>query len=428
MIDDIPNLREDIKKILMEFYDTGIPILYKREIKLAPYLKTNSAIVVTGPRRAGKTYLLFQIMKELKKDITDYLYINFEDNRLSEFTKHNFEDVLDAYHELNPSKKPIIFIDEVHVVKGWHLFVRRLVDNGYKIFLTGSNSKLLSKEYATHIGGRVIEINMFPFSFREFLSVKSVDYNKKIIYSNKRFKLIKYLEEYIKFGGFPEVVLSDSNDIKVKLLESYLNTVVYRDIISRYGIEDENLFRLFVKKIADNITSPFSMYNLEKKMLQMGRKTTRKTLFNYLDYCEEAFFVLVSSLFKHSLKSRENERKVYFVDNGYLNLFIVGEEYGKNVENIIAMEIMRVNNELKYFRGKNEIDFITKIPIQVCYDISDLKTFEREVNTLIDYLTLKNLKKGLLITWDSHKKIKKNGKEIQLLPFYYFLLYSKEYI
>jgi len=420
--------REVIKRMLVEFYDGGLPAFYKREVDSAPYIETKSAVVITGPRMAGKTYMMYQFMKELAGGLRNCVYINFEDNRLVDFTYLDFEEILNAYYELNPGKEPILFLDEIHVVDYWHLFVRRLVDRGFKVFITGSNSRLLSREYATHIAGRHIEIALLPFSFRELVSIKGLESGKDLPYSKKRFEIMQLLEEYLIFGGLPDVALAKSKELKFKLLEGYLNTVVYKDLMARFKISDGESFKTFIKKIVENIGNPFSIYNIEKKMDSMGYTTTRKTLQIYLKHLEEGFFAIPSELFQRSLSKRETEKRMYIIDNGYLNLFLIKEDKGKQMENLIAVEIFRRKGELYYFRGEKEVDFASPIPIQSCFDVSDALTYEREVSALESYLAYSKKKMGIIVTWDKFEKIERNGKEIRFVPLYYFLLYPEEFV
>jgi predicted AAA+ superfamily ATPase len=417
-------MRETIKKIILELHDQGLPLYKKRDKDLKSLFNTGMAVVIIGPRRAGKSYFMYQIMDELKRPIKDYICINFEDNRLADFTYKNFDDILIAYNELYPNKKPIFFLDEVHNVDKWWLFVRRLVDKKYEVFITGSNAHLLSKEYSTHLGGRALETVLFPLSFKEFLKFKNINYDKNIIHSNKRFKILNEFKEYIAFGGFPQLVLNKNKDAKQMILNSYFNTVVYRDIIARYNIEDENVFKLFLKKVAENVGNPFTYRSLENIIRSLDYDVTRKTLINYSEACIEAFFILKSTVAKESVKKREMQRKAYLIDTGYLKLFYTNENFGKLLENSVATYFYTKYNKLNYFRGKNEVDFILpdNTPVQVCYDLD--AAYDREIKALIGYLKLKNKKTGYIITWNKYDEIKKQGYKIKLIPAYYFMLFS----
>ncbi|MCC7552501.1 ATP-binding protein [Candidatus Micrarchaeota archaeon] len=415
------SMKNEIKKIILEFQQNGIPDFISRETKISSLLKTGMALIITGPRRAGKSYLMFQLMKETKLPMEQIVYINFEDNRLAEFNYKNFEDIIDAYKELS-ELKPVFFLDEIHIIDKWWLFIRRLVDQKYVVCITGSNAKLLSKEYATHLAGRGIEHLQLPLTFTEYLKFKKIKKpDKNILFSNKRFEINNLFKDYLIYGGFPSVVLSEEN--QKKILNSYFNTVVYRDIITRYNITDEGAFNIFLKKLAENIGNPFKYAGIERLMHQVGLDITRKTLINYSQYANNAFFIFKSIDIRSSVKRREMERKIYLVDNGYLHLFYSDNDLGKPLENAVAIWIYNHYKELNYFRENEEIDFILPngIPIQVCCDTTN----EREIKSLLKYMEYSKQKKGYIITLDEDKIIKENNIEIHILPAYYAFLYPE---
>ena len=415
------DMKEVIKRIIVEFHEEGLPKdLIEREIDIKKYLVKGHAKVIVGPRRAGKTYLMFQIMKTLGKEIENYIYIDFEDNRLIGFNHQNFEEILEAYFSLYPDRKPILFLDEIHNVDGWEYFVRRLVNKGYEVFITGSNSKLLSREYSTKLGGRYVEMQVLPLSFREFLLFKGIKPYKRMAYSTQRFKMIKLFDEYLKYGGFPTVVKEKSKEL---LLKSYYDTVVFGDVVARNHVEEEKVLEVLIKKIAENITNPYSFNSLVKKMKSLNIETNVKLLSTYYKYLEDAFFVLTSTIERDSVLRRERERKSYLIDNGYLSLFYVKENKEKLLENLVAIELFRRGEKLRYFRNSHEVDFAGKVPIQVCYSLND-ENKEREVKALLSYMEERGRKKGYIITYEQRGEIKKGSKTIHIVPFWYFSLFS----
>ncbi len=412
-------MKETLKGLLIEFHENGLPSdLIRRDIDLTAYIPMKVAKVIVGPRRAGKTYLLYQIMKDLGRDITDYVYLNFEDNRLIGFTYNNFEDILEAYGELYPNKKPILFLDEIHNIEKWELFVRRLVDNGYEVYLTGSNAHLLSREYATKLGGRYIEITLLPLSFREFLTFKGYRVKKHVQYSKERFTLLKYFEEYLNYGGFPAIALL--NEKRDELLRQYLDSIIYRDVISRFNVEDERVLDLFLKKLSENVTNPYSFNSIVRKLKVLGIKTNVKTLSNYYEHLKEVFLILHSSLDRESILKKEMERKSYFVDNGLLKLFYIGENREKLLENVVAIELFRKKGKLKYYRNGYEIDFVEPV-IQVSWELNE-NNRDREINALLKYMKMKNLKEGYILTYNQREEIKVDDFTIKVLPVWQWML------
>jgi len=420
-------MKEILKKLIVRFQESGVPDdLIHRELNSAPFLETQNAVVITGPRRAGKTYLMFQMMRELKLPLSDIVYLNFEDNVLVDFTPRNFEDILTAYQELYPKKKPVLFLDEIHTVPRWELFVRKLVDNRFKVFVSGSNAHLLSKEYATSLGGRYLETEIFPLNFREFLKFKNFPIDHNIIYSERRFQVLSLFEEYVQFGGFPEVCLAQNTVLKEKLIDAYYHTAFFRDIVDRFKIKDETLFEIVLKKTAENIGQPFSFRSIRNKLQPLGYSVSLKTIIHYFEYAVQGYLLIPSVLMRESVISREKERKMYFIDNGYLQTFFVYQNMSKKLENTIATNLLFNGKTLQYFRNSTKIDFVLKegIPLQVSYSLSDPETLHREINGLIAYLKYAGSKTGYILTWNESDSVVRNGKTLKIMPAWYYLLFD----
>ena len=413
--------------MILRFQETGIPNdLVPRNVDLSPLLETKNAVVISGPRRAGKTYFMFQIMKALQKPIKDIVYINFEDNVLVGFLPGDFEDILRAFKELYPHSKPILFLDEVHIVPQWELFVRKLVDTRHKVFVTGSYAEPLSREYATKLGGRYLEQEIFPLSFKEFLRFKDINFDKNVLYSDHRYHILDAFEEYVTYGGFPEVTLSENPLLKEKLLDSYFKTAFFRDIVDRFKIRDGRLFEIILKKAAENVGQPFSFRSILNKAQNLGYKASLKTIVNYFELATRGYLLLPSYLKRESVVQREKERKFYFIDNGYLKTFFISANLGRLLENAVATNLYFATKSLHYFRNKMEIDFVLEksFPVQVVYNLSDESTFRREIQALIKYLNLTGQKNGLLLTWNEANTFEEGEKRIQLLPAWYYLLFK----
>ena len=420
-------MKDVLKTLILRFQETGVPDdLVPREQNLDPLLETRNAVVVTGPRRAGKTYLMFQMMSELNLPMSQIIYLNFEDNVLVDFTARNFENILTAYKELHPNKKPVLFLDEIHNIPRWELFVRKLVDNRYRVFVTGSNARLLSKEYATHLGGRYLEAKIFPLNFREFLKFKNMEVDQNILYSENRFQVLSLFEEYVNFGGFPEVTLAQDPVLKEKLIDAYYKTAFFRDIVERFKIKDETLFEIVLKKTAENIGQPFSFRSIRNKLQPLGYSVSLKTIINYFEYAVQGYLLIPSNLLRESAISREKERKMYFIDNGYLQTFYISQNMGKKLENTTAANLFFSGKSLQYFRNSMEIDFLLedKIPLQVSYTLSEPTAFEREIQGLIRYLEYVGSNVGYIVTWNESDTVKKEGRTVEILPAWYFLLFG----
>jgi len=414
---------EVLKYIIKEFHERGLPEdLVDRDIQLKDYLIPNVAKVIVGPRRAGKTYLMYQIMKNLKQPIENYVYLDFEDGRILGITLKDMEDILEAYFSLYPEKKPIFFLDEVHNVLGWESFVRRLLNAGYEVFLTGSNAKLLSKEYATKLAGRMIEITLLPLSFKEFLRFKGVSYDDHVLYSKKRYKVIEYMKEYLFYGGFPYLERLQPRTKEV-VLRTYYNTTILRDIVARYKVTEWHLLDLFVKKLAENVTNPFSFNSITKQLAKLGINTNVKTLSLYYNYLVDAFLLIHSELKRDSFVKKQMERKVYFVDNGYLSLFYTKENLSKRLENAVAVELYRCFGHLTYLRNGGEIDFLVKWPIQVTWELTD-ENREREITPLLKYMEKSKVKEAYIITAYQKEMLSFGRRKIYVLPFWHVALFG----
>ena len=280
-----------LKRIIKEFQELRLPLIYPRDIKIP--LDSKKIIAISGPRRSGKTFLLlFQIKKLLSQKISRerILYINFDDPRLLPFSAKDMEDLLEAYFELYPSlrdKTNFAFFDEIQNVKGWERSIRRIYDSqNFRIFLTGSSSKFLSKEIATSLRGRAINFELLPFSFREILLVKGIEIKPDIFYSKTRFIVKKLFSQYLKEGGFPEIVLEKNKDTKIRILKEYLETMFFKDLVERFNIKNQAVLRETVKHLTSNISSLFSL-NAFWQWLRHTYPVSKRTLINYVSYLEE---------------------------------------------------------------------------------------------------------------------------------------------
>jgi predicted AAA+ superfamily ATPase len=300
------------------------------------------------------------------------LLINFEDERLLEVTHHDMQHILDAYYELFESE-PIIFFDEIQNVPHWQKFVRRLADEGRRIYVTGSNAEMLSHEIATTLGGRFINKEILPLSFHEYLSFKDIQVTSKTKYSSERYKIIKEYGEYLHFGGFPELMQMKD---KREFLSSVYQKLFYGDLIARYKVSNVVTLKLMVKKLAESVNNETSVNRIKNLIKSTGVSIGSNTLFDYLNYLESSYLIAAISNYHSKFTEKETHKKYYFLDTGILGLFLT-DQPTKLLENQIYIELRR-RGEIPYFlKRKTEVDFY--IPenqelIQVSYSISDPET------------------------------------------------------
>jgi predicted AAA+ superfamily ATPase len=439
------NRKEDFKIVLREWKEKKLPEIVEREIKIPMELNQIAAII--GPRRAGKTYQMFSTIKALmEKGISkeNILYVNFEHERLSNLKAEDMRELIEVYYELfKPEKRIYLFLDEIQKVENWEAWVRRIHESKeYYIYISGSSSKLLSKEIATQLRGRSIDFIIFPFSFREFLKAKKFEISdiNSFRYSEKFGKLLALLREYLEFGAYPEVVLESSEEIKIKILRSYYNTIFYRDLVDRFRIDNLSLLDIFLKYCLKNVAKYFSVSKTYNYLKSIGYKCSKQTLLDYLEFSRNVFFLFPIEIFSYSLKERRQyPRKMYVVDNGIITAIYpeTKEEISKLMENVVAIELLRrgeLNEKFevyywKEYGKKNEVDFVIKKGfdvhqlIQVTYASSKDEVEKREVKALIKASELLKCRDLLMITWDYEDEMEIKNKKIIFKPLWKWLLF-----
>lgn len=426
------NMRPEIAKVLIEWQESWTPPLIKREFdtSLIPQ-NINKVITFAGCRRVGKTYLMFQLINELSKKIPreEIFYINFEDERLEKRIE-TLTELIPTIEELFGKKSSLyLFLDEIQNIEGWDLWVRRINDSrrDIKLFLSGSSSKLSSKEIPTSLRGRALTFEVFPLSFREFLKFKGFNIPENIELSDKKFELLNLLREYLLYGGFPEVVLVNDVRIKRMLVREYFNTIISLDVVERYNVRNSEELRTFIRLLLNS--EYFSLSKLEKIMKSMGYSISKATLSNYLRYLTECYFAFPVEIYAPKVKLRiQYPKKIYFVDTSFLTFLSVkfGDNIGRLMENAVFVELMRRGYTPSYAKESNwEIDFVIpekELLIQVSYDVSNPETMEREIKALISASKRFGWSNLFLITWDHEHSLKFNGKDIKFVPLWKWLL------
>lgn len=400
--------------------------------QIIPYMSDSFPIALIGIRRSGKSSLLSLLMRHLVEQgisPAQLLLINFEEPLFTPHLSIEFlEQLISIYRErINPDKKIYFFLDEIQNLAGWEKWVRRQTDlKAHKIVLTGSSAKLLSSEIATLLTGRHLTFKIAPINFEEFLRWRNVSFRTEIDRIENKSIIRNLFFEYLEWGGFPEINLTESNEKRNKILHQYFDDILFRDIVLRYQIRDSQLLQRLAEYYMTNLASLHS-YNRIRNIFETSLDNIRR----YTNFLEES--QLVYSLYKFSYKLSEQQksnRKIYVTDTGVRNSisFRFSQDVGKLVENVIANHFREYSDEMFYFRNGGECDFIVKqegkfVPVQVSVsDLSDKKLRDREIQGLISAMLYLKQKEGLLLSDDLEEEILFEENFIRIKPVWKFLL------
>ncbi len=412
-----------------------LPILTPRERPLPDLSAPGRPILaVVGPRRAGKTYFLYQMIEDLlragKARRDDILFVDFEDYRLSDFPSQDMEKLLAAFHQMTGKPPRYLFFDEIQRLPSWSRVVRTLHNTRkYSIVVTGSNATLLSSEIATELRGRYEDCLILPFSFREFLRFRKIEWTPALLATPEVGIVLKAFDEYLRCGGFPELAGIEGETGKRRLLQSYFDTIFYKDILDRHGIRARHLLDLVMKNLLESYASAFSISAFEKQLKGHGLAGSKRSIADYLRFLEEAFFLIVIEKFDFSPRKRMmNPKKVYLMDTGFSLLggaFV--ENRGRLLENIVAIELVRKRCRVMYFKSKGECDFIVregakpKEAWQVCWEVGRVSE-KREINGLAAAHRELGIKKGGILTYNQEGTQTLARAKIPLFPVWKWLL------
>lgn len=405
-------------------------------------LRAEDAIVLLGVRRAGKTFLSKQLLALMKPEHT--LYVNFEDHKLEPFLSLPLLDQLyDAYREtINPQEFAYLVFDEIQAVPKWEKWVRGMLERqeNIKLIVTGSNARLLKKEISTLLTGRTLSLEIFPLSFREFLSFKGILLQKEKDFIIQEKKIKSSLKEFLRYGGFPKVVLEPDAEVKLQHLRELFEGIVYRDIIVRNKIREEHTAKVAAELALANFSCQLSANKLRNLLMNLSRTIISPNfVVKLLQFFEDAFLVFQVPIFSYKVKEqKQHSRKIYAIDTGLINAVTTKfrDDFGLVYENVVALELFRRYRKENIFYWKNvqqeEVDFLVKEGhavkhvIQVCYQMEVPETKKREIKALLKALEEFKLKKGIIITSEEEWKENKDGKEITAIPLRKFLLTDLE--
>ena len=380
--------------------------------------------VLVGLRRAGKSYLLYQRIHQLLEighRMEEICYFNFEDDRLGIMTLADLDIIKSAYEEMFDTQ-PVFFFDEIQIVEGWEKFARRLADQKYRVYITGSNAKMLSSEIATTLGGRYMIMEVFPLSFAEYLSFSGINVKEKNALHLHRKEIVKHFETYFRFGGLPEVMnVAD----KRSWLSGLFNKVFFGDLIARYDIRNDFGLRILAKKLAESVKQPSSYNRLANVVSSTGKKASTDTVIDYVNYMCESWLLLPLENIIGKLTERNTQRKYYFIDNGILNLFLPDPE-ANLLENMVAINLIRkYKNEVYFYHNGVEVDFYLpeqKKLIQASYSLQDESTFQRETEALVKVSKRLEVNDLMIIAKDEETILEKDGKTIQVVPLWKWMI------
>ena len=417
--------KELLKRVIadQEYYFEQAKASVRREF--ADNFRVSPAIVIiTGIRRCGKSTLLQQIRAtQTEKDY----YINFDDERLASFKVEDFQMLLEVLYELFGEQKTFYF-DEIQNVDQWERFVRRLHDTGNKVYITGSNARMLSRELGTHLTGRYLARELYPFSFKEFIMLKNPDLLGQNHYkTNVRAEILALFHEYFNNGGFPNFIKT-GDELALKTL---FENILYRDVMVRNKITNEKEMKELISFLAGN----YARLSTNSELAGVIGVKNPTTIKNYLGFLADSYLVFQIGKYDYSVsKQILNPKKSYFIDNGLVRRvgFSFSDNLGHLLENLVFIELMRRGKTVFYHKNGQECDFvlvegkIVTTAIQVTYAMPNEKTRKREVDGLMEAMNVYKLHSGLIITDDTEEEITINDKKITIIPAWKWLLEENE--
>ncbi|MEM5882302.1 MAG: ATP-binding protein [Candidatus Aenigmatarchaeota archaeon] len=424
------------KDFVLQYFDRiiekiKVERIFERELKV-DFLK-NKAIAIIGPRRAGKTYFLLNILKNNK----NALYVDLEHSAFKEITHKEFFEIISIFEEYFKTKVEKVIIDEIQNLNNWESLVRSLLDSGYYLMVSGSSSKLLSKEVSTQLRGRSLSYVLLPLSFREYLKFKNIE-RKKLISISEKVKIIKLLEEFLEWGSYPEILVYPEK--KEKILKEYFDTIFQKDFIERFEIVHTYIAKLLFEFAIQNFSKEISLNKIANFISSKIGRNIKNIVYDYAEKLPESLSIFfVEKLSKSIYERKSLGRKIYVCDLGLVSMLSMEKNIGRRMENAVFLELLRNTNfnplqEIYYFKDyqQNEVDFLIKEGleikqlIQVTYASNKDEIEKREIKALLKASELLKCKDLLIITWDYEDEIKINNKTIKCIPLWKWLLKNME--
>jgi hypothetical protein len=414
--------KDRLKEIMFDqkdVFNNKKQLIY-RDIEMEKYISTSQVVIISGIRRCGKSSLLFLIKEKMNLKEPDYCYFNFDDERIIADISI-LENIYNLHIEVY-GKEPVLFLDEIQNIDNWEKFVNRMYEQGIKVYVTGSNAKLLSSEISTSLTGRNKLIDLYPFSFSEYLRFIGNSYNLERLTQTTKSLLLKDFNAYFETGGFPLVVKENDTE----LINAYFQDILYRDIISRYRLTQVNEIKQIGLYFASNIGKLFSYSTLQ----EISGVKSLSSIKDYLFYYEQSYLYFYLKKFDYSVKKQiMNPKKVYTIDPAFAHRlgFNFSENKGRILENIVFLELLRRGKEVFYHSGKKECDFVVKESltiveaIQVAYQLTSSNS-ERENQGLREAMNIYDLKEGLILTYNSDESFIPANSGIKNLPVWQWLL------
>ncbi len=390
--------------------------LRSRVEKLA---ENDQVLIISGIRRCGKSTLL-QLLREESSE-SDY-FLNFDDDRLVDFKLEDFQVLYELFIELYGVQKTFWF-DEIQNIPDWERFIRRLHDNGNKVFITGSNAAMFSKELGTRLTGRYIRLEMYPYSFHEYMGHYNQELLEKEVYTTvEKGVTLSLFEKYGLLGGIPEYVRREQKEY----LHSLYEGILYRDIIVRYRLPNEKAIKELVYCLASSVGKQIS-YNSLRKTLELG---SASTVSEYCSYLETSYLCFFLSRYSPSLKKQiQYNKKCYFIDHAFARVlgFRISEDRGRLLENIVFIELKRRGEEVYFHKEKKECDFLVRRrgkieqAIQVTLHMEESTTRKREIEGLMEALSSNGLKEGWILTENEEEFFTEKDCTIHVVPVWKWL-------
>jgi predicted AAA+ superfamily ATPase len=401
---------EKIRQYLIDFQTKKFET-FDRELKIKLTKEFITSII--GARRVGKTYFLFNLINKIK-DRKKVLYIDFDMPEFLDFDGKNLKELVNLHLQLFGSLE-YIFFDEIQNIKNWHLGLKEIYEEKkYFIFITGSSSKLLSKELATQLRGRTITYTLYPLSLREIFAIKNLTFRKNLISTSELNKIIFEFNQYLEFGGYPQIFKEP--ELKDQIVKDYKDLVLFRDIVERYNIKNIYVIKRFFEYLISSFAKEISIDKFYNYLKSQNVSLSKKTLYNYLEYFE-------SSLFFHFLRTYKIKERI---KKAYLNdIVFVDKNEGRKLENIVFIELKKKEENVYYFKNNFECDFVvpSKSAIQVVWELNE-DNKKREINGLLEAMRYFRIKKGIILTYNQQQEIKEGQYKIKVIPVWRWLLYG----